>query len=236
MTKRFITDEELAIAAAMVSEAMLRALPEPEECIGQFTAQFEEKIEKLKKTAVRKANWRKFARSAVAAVLVVLIGFSMLCVFNTEVRATFIGWFKKTFDNYTTYWFSDNNDEDIIPEYEINWIPEGYELIFDEVLPDSIIKLYQNPENELDGFTFNCYKPQADSPVKVEMLGSQHIVEQVNVNEFYGDLYLSLDPNESHCLIWSDDNNQVTFAITSFLPPDDIMHIAESVKLVNSTK
>ena len=103
-------------------------------------------------------------------------------------------------------------------------------------MPDSIIKLYQNSENELDGFTFNCYIPQADSPVKVEMLGSQHIVEQVNVNEFYGDLYISLDPNESHCLIWSDDSNQVAFAITSFLPPDDILHIAESVKLVNSTK
>ncbi len=236
MTKRLITDEELAIATAMVSDAMLHSLPEPEECTGQFTSQFEEKIEKLKKTTARKANWKKLARSAVAAVLVVLIGFSMLCVFNTEVRATVIGWFKKTFEHYTTYWFSDNVDDDVIPEYDITWIPEGYELIYDESMPDSIIKLYQNPENELDGFTFNCYKPQADSPVKVEMLGSHYEVKQVNVNEFYGDLYISLDPNESHGLIWSDDANQVAFAITSFLPPDDILHIAESVKLVKSTK
>lgn len=236
MTKQFITDEELTIATAMVSEAMLRSLPEPEECTGQFTIQFEEKIEKLKKTAIRKANWKKFARSAVAAILVVLIGFSMLCAFNTEVRAAVIGWFKKSFENYTAYWFNDNVEDDLIPEYDITWTPEGYELVFDEVMPDSIIKLYQNPENELDGFTFNCYKPQADSPVKVEMLGSQHIVEQVYINGCSGDLYLSLDPNDSHCLIWSDDNNQVAFAITSYSPPDDILHIAESVKLVNSTK
>ena len=236
MTKRFITDDELTIATAMVSEAMLRSLPEPEECTGQFTTQFEEKIEKLKKAAAKKANWNKFVRSAVAAVLVVLIGFSMLCAFNTEVRATVIGWFKKTFETYTTYWFSDNVNDDVIPEYDITWIPEGYELIYDESMPDSIIRLYQNPDDELDGFTFNCYKPQADSPVTAEMLGEQYIIEQVHIIGNTGDLYISLDPNESHGLIWSDDNNQVAFAITSFLPPDDILHIAESVKLVNSTK
>ena len=235
MTKRFITDEELVVATTMVSEAMLRALPEPEECMGQFTAQFEEKIEKLKKTAARKASWKKFARSAVAAVLVVLIGFSMLCVFNTEVRATVIGWFKKTFENCTTYWFDDNN-EGIIPEYEISWIPDGYELVFDKTLPDSIVKLYQNPQNELEGFTFACFKPQVDSPVTAEMLGAEYIVEQVHINGNTGDLYIALDPNESHGLIWSDDNNQVAFTITSFLPPEVILHIAESVKLVNSTK
>lgn len=57
MTKRFITDDELTIATAMVSEAMLRSLPEPEECTGQFTTQFEEKIEKLKKEVPR-CRWK----------------------------------------------------------------------------------------------------------------------------------------------------------------------------------
>lgn len=236
MTKRFITDEELVIATTMVSEAMLRALPEPEECTGHFTPQFEKNIEKLKKAAARKVSWKRFARSAVAAILVVLIGFSMLCAFNTEVRATVIGWFKKTFENYTTYWFNDNVEDDVIPEYDITWIPEGYELVFDETLPDTIMKLYQNPQNELEGFTFACFKPQVDSPVTAETLGAQYIVEQVHINGNAGDLYISLDPNESHGLIWSDNSNQVAFTITSFLPPEVILHIAESVKLVNSTK
>ena len=68
------------------------------------------------------------------------------------------------------------------------------------------------------------------------MLSTEYTVEQVWINGYLGDLYISLDPNETHCLIWSNENNQVAFAITTYLPPDDILHIAESVKLVNSTK
>lgn len=129
MIKRFITDDELTIAAAMVSDTMLRSLPEPEECTGKFTAQFEEKIEKLKKAAARKATWKKFSKSAVAVVLVVLLGFSMLCVFNTEVRAAVLNWFKETFGTYTTYWF--NSEENfVLPQYELTWMPRDSKLIF----------------------------------------------------------------------------------------------------------
>ena len=56
MTKRFITDEELVVATTMVSEAMLRALPEPEDCIGQFTAQFEEKNREIEEDCGKKSK------------------------------------------------------------------------------------------------------------------------------------------------------------------------------------
>lgn len=55
MIKRFITDEELTVATALVRESMLRALPDPEDCTDHFTVQFEARIEQLKKTVVRKA-------------------------------------------------------------------------------------------------------------------------------------------------------------------------------------
>lgn len=45
MIKRFITDEELTIATALVRESMLRALPDPEDCTDHFTVQFEARIE-----------------------------------------------------------------------------------------------------------------------------------------------------------------------------------------------
>lgn len=154
MTKRFITDDELTIAAAMVSEAMLRALPEPEECTGQFSAQFEERIEKLKKSAEGKANWRKVGRRAVAAVLVVLIGLSMPFMFNTEVRATVLNWFKETFETYTTYWFT-SNDTAELPQYELKWLPDGCELISEVSYDEVYGAVYVCDSDIAGGFTFD---------------------------------------------------------------------------------
>ena len=51
MIKRIITDEELICATASVRDGMLRTLPEPQDCGGEFSAQFEEKIRKAKKAA-----------------------------------------------------------------------------------------------------------------------------------------------------------------------------------------
>ena len=232
MTKRFITDEELVVATTMVSEAMLRALPEPEECIGQFTAQFEEKIEKLKKTAVRKANWKKFTRSAVAAVLVILLGFSMLCAFNTEVRAAIVKWFKESFGPYTTYWFT-SNDDGTLPKYELTWVPEGYELVFEDSYDYMYGAVYQRGNNAMDSFTFDYNIANNDMTLTIHSLYGKYEVKEVDINSNYGELYLSNNPSDSNTLIWFDADNDVVFTITSYLDQVDILPIAKPVKSVN---
>ena len=232
MTMRFITDEELAIATTMVSEAMLRALPEPEECTGQFTAQFEEKIEKLKKTAVRKANWRKFAKSAVAAILVVLIGFSMLCAFNTEVRAAVVTWFKETFETYSTYWFT-SEEQTELPVYELTWIPDGYELIREDSYGQMYGAVYLRESNIMDGFTFDYSIADNDTQMTIQSHYGQHHSNSVNIGVNYGELYLSDNVNEANALIWFDEEHSIMFSITSYMDSETILQIASNVKLAD---
>lgn len=232
MTMRFITDEELVIATTMVSEAMLRALPEPEECTGQFTAQFEEKIEKLKKTAASKANWKKFAQSAVAAVLVVLIGFSMLCVFNTEVRAAVVTWFKETFGTYTTYRFT-SEDQNELPDYELTWIPDGYELIREDSYEQMYGAVYLRENNIIDGFTFDYSIANNDTQMSIHSNYGQYHSEAVNISGKHGELYLSNNANDANALIWFDEDNNIVFSITSYMDASVILHIANNVKIVD---
>ena len=232
MTKRFITDEELVVATTMVSEAMLRTLPEPEECTGQFTAQFEEKIEKLKKTAASKANWKKFARSGVAAVLVILIGFSVLCAFNTEVRAVVFTWFKEKFESCTTYWFSSDVDT-VLPEYKLSWVPDGYELISEESYHFTYGAMYQKGSNSLNSFTFAYNIAGDDMQLTIQSIYGSYDSTPVDINGGYGEFYLSDTPNETNALIWFDEEHNIVFAITSYLDQEDILQIASNVKLVS---
>ena len=231
MIKRMITDGELISATALVRESMLRTLPEPKDCTGEFTPQFEEKIKKLKKTAERKAAWRRFAKGAVAAVLVVLISFSMLLAFSTETRAAVKIWFTESFGNSTTYWFRETEDK-TLPEYELTWVPEGYEVVMDEGSPHMRCMLYQKGDDTSGGFVFDYSIANDNSKLVVYFLEGEQEVEKIDVWGTQGDLYLSSGPDDSYLLVWFDEANSVVFTINTFLEPDDILRIANGVRIV----
>ena len=232
MMKRIITDEELIFATALVRESMLHTLPEPENCTGEFSAQFEEKIRKLKKTAERKASWRKFAKGVVAAVLVVLISFSMLLAFSTETRAAVKIWFRETIGDFTTYSFQESEMKPV-PTYELTWVPEGCELIRDEGSEHMRGMVYQKGDNISGGFVFDYAIANDNSKLYVQSLSGEQTIETVEVWGTQGDLYIPADPtNDSYMLVWFDEANRVVFTINTYLEPDDILRIANGVRIV----
>ena len=231
MIKRMITDEELISATALIRESLLRTLPEPENCTGEFTTQFEEKIRKLKKAAERKAAWRRFTKGAVAAVLVVLISFSMLLAFSTETRAAVKIWFRESFGSLTTYTFLES-EVNSLPKYELTWIPEGYELIRDEGFEHMRGMVYQKGYNAHDTFIFDYALANDNSKLFVESTSGEQTMKTVDVWGTQGDLYLSSGPDDSYLLVWFDETNGVVFSINTYLEPDDILRIANGVRIV----
>lgn len=230
MITRYISDEDLIAATALVSDSMLRALPEPEDCVGQFSKQFEERIEQLKKSAIRKAKLLKLKKCMVAALLIVAIGLSMLCVFNTEVRAAVVEWVKETFETYTTYWFNSEADNGL-PKYKLTWVPEGYEMTFEESHEQTYGSVYQNSSNAAENFTFTYNITNDDMQVTIQSMYGLYEATLVDINGQYGEFYLSSDSADANTLVWFDEENEVVFIVTSHLDQQDILHIAESVKL-----
>lgn len=231
MIKRIITDEELISATALVRESMLRTLPEPENCTGAFSAQFEEKIKKLKKTAERKAAWRRFAKGVVAAVLVVLISFSMLLAFSTETRAAVTGWFKEQLGVVTTYW-TDANENTTLPTYEATWIPDGYEVVQEEISDTVNLTVYQFGDDVTNGFIIGYWIATEDSKLFVDTLGHDYDVEQVTVHGYNGEFYIAQDLDNSSDLMWLDERTNTIVTVSGFYDKVDILKIANGIRLV----
>ena len=84
-----LTDDLLRAAAVDVRNAMLVALPAPEECSHTFSPQFEQKMQKLIRQ--QKAGYR-LLRQAAAVFFALLIGSSVWLMVNTEARAAFFRW------------------------------------------------------------------------------------------------------------------------------------------------
>ena len=229
MISKMITDKELRHATAMVRTSMLESMPK--EMNVEFSEAFDLRVSQLKALHKKTEKQRQFQKRVAAAVAGFLVAMTMLLSFNTEVRAAVVTWFKEIFETHTVYWFS-GEKVDTLPVFEIAGLPEDYECIYDETTSNSHNYLYQKEDIVTDGFSFGYSFIQSDAPLSVTFPDEEFTVKQVNINGCPGDLYVSVDPSESHALVWIDETNGVVFTITSFLDPDVMLHIAENVQLV----
>ena len=228
MMKRIISDKDLVAAAAAVRKSMLLALPEPENCTGVFSREFEEKTEKLKRMWTRKEYSRQWTRGVVAALIWLMLGFSVLFAVNTEVRAAVVGWFKETFGTYTAYWF-DGSEEKTLPEYELTWVPEGYELVCDNRLDQSRTVVYQRGEDVTASFSFSYDLPVNDSPLRIHTFDGEYTIEEIQINGCYGEFYQSHDMSVSSCLVWLDEDENAAITIIGYFAKDEFIKIANGI-------
>ncbi|MGM9641353.1 MAG: hypothetical protein ACI3V3_08315, partial [Faecousia sp.] len=125
MKQDIFSKSELKEAAALVRNAMLESLPEPEQCKHSFSAEFQEKTDQLQQAEEKRTRRNQFVKRSIAAVLAIVIGLTMLLTLNAEVRAAVTSWFKETFGGKSTYWFN-GEKEAALPVFEPAWIPDGY--------------------------------------------------------------------------------------------------------------
>ena len=221
-------------AAAALREAMLATLPEPEDCPADFTPEFEEKIEALQKTHARKTVRRQTTRRLVAAVLAVVIALSALVLSNPQARAAVFSWVRKVFGYRTTYVLPEK-EHMALPEYTLQWLPEGFEVVFSSEMEHSRVTAYINPDQGKGGLAVGHQVATGEARVTADTSGGDYTQEIVSVNGMYGELFVEKNGAAGNMLIWIDEPRQVILTLYGFLSPQDMMHIAQSVKLSDST-
>ena len=223
------TDAELAVAAVKVCEAMLNSLPEPEECKREFSAEFEQKMKKLfakEKTFRIMVEIRRY----VAAVLILLIiGMGTIFAFNTEARAAFADWVRRIYENSIIYEFFGEQTNDVLPTYELGWVPEEYEIV-DVYRSDRIYRaLYQKGN---DVFVLEYGYEQHEGIIELRGDIPQYTVEQEIVVDKIIDLYISKSETESNLAIWIDESTDVVFMLNCYFEKSVILNIIEQINLV----
>ena len=226
--------QKMQAAAAAWRQAMLATLPEPEDCPGEASPEFEEQIQAMQKTHARKTARRQTMRRLVAAVLAVVIALSALVLSNPQARAAVFSWVRKVFGYRTTYVLPEK-EHMALPEYVPQWLPEGFEVVFSNKMEHSKITAYFNPEQGYGGFSFAYEVATGEARVTADTSGGDYTQEIVSINGMYGELFVEKNGAAGNILIWIDEPQQVILSLHGFLSPQDMMHIAENVKLSDST-
>ena len=126
-----------------------------------------------------------------------------------------------------------------LPEYAPTWIPEGFELVYEDRDPGSTTLTYMHTETgDIIGLDYYDYG-------NIDIFGGDlteaDVIENVSINGHKASLVYtdSTDPEydtnnvfNGLVLIWVDNNSKMIFAIDSSLEKEEVIRFAESITKV----
>ena len=197
-----ISDETLKKATAEADQAIRDSLPAPAECEHEFSPSFQRKMRRT----FRKAKYPviyKLPKYAACFVLVVVLASSTWLTVDAEARAAFFAWVREQYETFIEYRFvGDTTQNDKSKQYELTQLPDGFIETNRMESKGNAVVIYQNTSD----------------------------VQIVRIGNIDAEFYLSSDPDISNGLVWQSEDRNTFFCITSTLPQEVMLRLAESVQ------
>lgn len=186
----------------------------------------------------RRPIWIKAARVAAMILLTFSLSLGALMAVSPTIRAAIINWAVEWYDTQIVYRFSGEPADDPdapLPRYEVTALPEGYNPFKDEIItPGSYDIGYANADGEL--FWFGYQRMEQGAALAIQENTENMTAYEVTVNGCKGWVYCSRDADQHSIIVWIDECSNLEFNISGFFEKDELLHIAESVSLCDSTK
>lgn len=180
--------------------------------------------------------WKKIARQIAVILLIISIGFGSLLAVSPTVRAAFLQWVTEWYENHITYKYTGADMAGAMPQYEITELPEGYAEGESERTewPGQVEVVYSNKET---GQTIYLDYIQMRQGGAADFVVEDVEIIPVMVIGLDGQLFWRSDwKNKWNTITWIDPDSGLQFSIDASLGKVDILNIAESVSLSNSTE
>ena len=219
-----ISDAMLQQAAEELATAINESLPDPKECVFQFSPKFERKMKRITRRANHPILYRNL-RMAASVLLVFLIGFGSILTVSTEARTFVFGWMRVRYQSMYEYFFEGEveNPENVV--YYPKWLPEDCEFETSYDTLSGKVYIYSTPRDSLVQFT---YISQSNTG-KLYMDGVDAEQKEVMINGGEGTLYISHNESVTSNLVWMNKSRTVLFSISGDYDEDVLIKIAENI-------
>ena len=222
-----ITDAALQAAAKEASLALAETLVEGSKQRSPYSPSksFTRKMSRLCRRERHPVFHRTMQRVAAVFLALLLTGIGWLTV-DAEARAATIAWFRSISQNSIVYRFLNPTPQQTLPDYTPTWLPDGFEEQ-EHHKDDLRFSSFYTRDKDVIVIDISLYH----SGTALSIFGSQEYAEEFDLHG-YTARYIPADETSSfNSLVWLDENNGVLFSIGSTLDKDDILHIADSIKL-----
>lgn len=220
-----ITEEMMAAAAAEMNEAMLRSLPDPEDCHHTFSAKFEKKMKRVIYRADHPLQIRILQRVA-SVILVLFLCFATIMAISPTVRASVFGWIREQYESFIAYYFvNESCNKNPNAEYYIDCLDTEYTLVHSSVEGNIHHQIYEDINGMCLDFTYATNYTHNIFYIELD----HYEVHPVSINGRAGDLYVSNDESEKNSIIWCDVESQIMFYIAASIEPELLVSFAEKM-------
>jgi len=184
-----------------------------------------------------KPIWKRAVQRAAVVLLVVSLGLCGLIASSPAARAALTQWIIEWYETHITYRYTGADITGPMPRYEITELPEGYAEVESKriELQNCVSIPYRNEETGKTLYLTYVYMQQGSA--NDFNITTDVEIEPVKVNGLDGQLFLEKDwENRRSTVTWIDPDSNLQFDVNAYLDKDDILHMAESVRLEGSTK
>ena len=225
-----ITDDALRAAAKEASLALAEALTQGSKQQPPYvpSKSFTCKMSRLCRRERHPVFYRTLQRVAAVFLALLLTGIGWLTI-DAEARAATIAWFRSISQDSIVYRFLNPMPQQTLPDYTPTWLPEGFEE--QEHHKDDLRSSWYY----VSGSDFIVIEVDAyHSGTVLSLIGDHSGYEEVHVNQFTA-LFVPTDGNSGISnLVWIDEQNWLMFSVGSTLEKSVMLHIAESIELLQS--
>lgn len=218
-----ISDAMLQQAAEELAIAINESLPDPKECVYQFSPKFEKKLKRLTRRVNHPILYRSL-RMVASVLLVFLIGFGSILTVSTEARTFVFGWMRVRYQSMYEYFFEGEIENPENVTYYPQWLPEDCKFETSYSTLGGEVYIYFTPRDSLVQFSYI-----SKSNEKLYMDGVDAEQKDVMINGGSGKLYISHNEGETSNLVWMDKSRTVLFSISGDYDEEVLIKMAENI-------
>lgn len=176
--------------------------------------------------------WKTIAQKVAVILLIISLGFGTLMVSNPTAWATFTRWITEWYETYIVYRYAGENTLGDMPQYEIAELPEGFVESEHTEFPRTVSITYENKSGDVIYFNYRFMAQGGGITFGTE---NSEILD-IEVHHMSGQFFESKVPGNHNTITWIDIKQNIQFDISGAYSYIDILHMAESVFLVKTTK
>ena len=181
-----------------------------------------------------KPVWKRVLQTAAVILLMLSLGLGSVMLASPTARATIVRWVTEWYETHIVFRYAGEDAPGEMPRYELGELPEGFveNLESQFVGTGMTAHFYENEKGDVILFEYIYMQQGSSSGASTE----NAYVVSVSINRCEGLLVIPKEENSNSMLMWFDPEHNLQFTLDAPLGQEDILHMAESVYLVETTK
>lgn len=183
------------------------------------------------KRSKERSLWKGILHRAAMILLVLTVGFGTVMLTMPTVRAAVLKWVVEVYETYVLYRYSGESPYEEVPAYTITDLPEGFVETERAELGLIVDVVYENQEGDQIALTYCAVQ---DGGITWFDTDTSEISE-ITINGYQGQFYKTTLLDGSNTLEWIDPTLNLHFIVDGQFEKEEMLHMAESVSLVETT-